>query len=532
MTTFANKLKSFAADPAAFRAALVIDADGGPVPFGKSMDDWQRSDFSALDLGWLKVAGRGAEVEHQRAYLERPRGHSKTLDLAVQVLWVLAFSSRQLSGVAAAADRSQARLLRNAIDKLVRLNPWLKDVIDIQHSVVKNVRTGSELETLSSDAPTSYGRTPDFVCIDELTHWQSRDLWDSLVSSAAKRKHCVLIVISNAGFSESWQRQVYDSVRSDAAWYFSRLDGPVASWLDASRLDEQRRLLPDIAFRRLWLNEWSSGSGDALQAEDIEAAVTLPGPSGWERGYRYLAGLDLGISRDHSAFAVVGRHVGYTEELPNEPQPLPDLTSALVDLGFSQAPARYTGPKYVQHPGTHRLKLSHLQAWKPPKKGKVDLQSVENAVLDAHQRFGLDAVLYDPYQAEHMAQRLRRLGVRMLDVPFTGANLQDIASTLIETLTSRIIDIWTDNSLLLELKQLRIVEKSYGFRLDTQRTQNGHGDRGTALALAVLGCKRHVRILPMLNRPLLHEGLCIPPESEALNGFEQSTFFGNLLEHL
>ena len=191
-------------------------------------DPWQRADFESLDPAWRFVAGLADDrPQFQRAYLERPRGHAKTSDIAVQVCWALFASRRKLAGVVAAGDVDQAGLLRDAIDRLARLNPWLGKVLEVQRTRVLNVHTGSELVILSSDAPTSYGLTPDFVVCDELTHWGKRDLWDSLLSSAAKRSRCLLLVIANAGFAESWQWQTREAIRADQSWLFHRLDGPL-----------------------------------------------------------------------------------------------------------------------------------------------------------------------------------------------------------------------------------------------------------------------------------------------------------------
>jgi hypothetical protein len=187
-------------------------------------------------------------------------------------------SRRKLTGYGAAADRDQARLLRDAIDRLVRLNPWLSQILTVNNWNIVNEHTGSTLEILSSDAPTSYGLLPDFVIVDELTHWQKEDLWYSLISSAAKRRNCVVVVISNAGFGETWQWETREAIRQDPAWYFSRIDGPVARWITEDRLAEQRRLLPAIAYQRLWLNIWTSGSGDALSDSEITRALSQKCP--------------------------------------------------------------------------------------------------------------------------------------------------------------------------------------------------------------------------------------------------------------
>ena len=104
--------------PAAFRDALLIDTDNGTRPFSSVMDDWQREDFAALDPGFIACTGQtpppGSTVL-SRAWLERARGHSKTLDQAVMSLWALFASKKRLSGLGAAVDLDQSRLLRDAM---------------------------------------------------------------------------------------------------------------------------------------------------------------------------------------------------------------------------------------------------------------------------------------------------------------------------------------------------------------------------------------------------------------------------------
>ncbi|MCA9109808.1 MAG: hypothetical protein KDA52_07665, partial [Planctomycetaceae bacterium] len=311
------------------------------------------------------------------------------------------------------------------------------------------------------------------------------------------------------GFEESWQRGIYETVQASEEWYFSRLEGPVASWIDQKRLDEQRRLLPEPQYRRLWLNEWSSGSGDALQADDIEAAVVLPGPPGYEQGYSYFAGLDLGISRDRSALAIVGRHVGYSVRRENVVQPVTSrLDDVLVDLGLKAAPMIDTADEYDYIEGTHRLRLAQIQSWKPPKGGKIDLQAVEDAVLDAHARFGLRCVLFDPHECEAMAQRLSRRGLRM--IPFTASQsaLTEMAATLLQAFNDGQVELFRHELLLAQLRQLRIIERtSGGFRLQSPRNSDGHGDLATAYAQAIVAAKRYGAATPILSRELLHAGI-------------------------
>lgn len=472
------KLLDLQKDPAAFRAALMIDTDQGPQPLGDCIDPWQKTDFEALDSGWQRaVVGSKVQAQYQRGWLERPRGHAKTLDLGIMATWALFASRRRLSGIAAAGDQDQARLLRDAVGRLLYVNPWLASILEVQAYRVVNVKTESTLEVLTSDAPTSYGLTPDFVIADEVTHWRKRDLWDSLVSSAAKRSTCMFVVITNAGLSDDWQWQAREAVRSDPSWYFSRLDGPCASWITPDRLAEQERLLPSIAYQRLWLNIWTQGGGDAVAPELIASAFCkdLQPQAQAEPGFEYVAGLDLGVSRDASALCVLGVR--------------------------------------SDHEGHGKIRLAHTKLWRPRKGQKVNLQDVEDALLKAHAAFDFRQVNFDPWQATHMASRLqsaglgsvvhgqdRKAALPMVEITPTGKNLQAIATSVIESFNDRRLELYEDPDLRRDLVRMRVEERQYGFRLTSPRDELGHGDLGTAFSLAMLAA------VETASTPVIHIG--------------------------
>ena len=460
----------YARSPEAFRADLIVDVDGTAKRFGQVQDDWQKADFASLDPGLLRCVGRSDGEAITRAYLERPRGHSKTTDLAVTCVYALVFSTRPLRGYAFAADRDQARLIHDAVSNLVRLNPWLSDILELQTHLVINTAEnhpgkGSLLKIEASDVGSSFGILPDLIIADELCHWQdsASELWNSLISSAAKRSGCLLCVISNAGFVESWQWRIREAARQDSAWYFSRLDGPVASWLPQSRLDEQRRMLPSIAYARLWLNEWSSGGGDALTREDIDNAFdeTLEPMTGGEKNYYFIAGVDLGLVRDSSAVVVLATPKG----------------------GKSG-----------------RIRLAHHKVWKPIPNRKLDLIDIERHILELDRQFKLENVAADSWQAELLCQQLesdtthrrrnqkRRFShepwVRVINP--TPSNLRQQASLTIESFGDGRFQFYECQPLRTDLNKLRVEEKSYGFRCSSPRDGDGHGDTFSAFALALL----------------------------------------------
>jgi hypothetical protein len=439
------------ASPAAYGRGLLVETDHGSKTYDQILDPWQRDDRDAMIRGWLRaVRGETVSGGPSRAFFERPRGHSKTLDSSVWASWALFAAPRSIRGLWAAGDKDQARLGRDKIDSCCRLNPWLADVLTVNSYNVTNRHTGSRLEIISSDAPTSYGETPDFVLVDEITAWTEAGeaLWHSLLSSAAKRGHCVLTVIANAGMGQgvSWQWNLREAIRQDPAWYFSRLNGPQASWITPEQIDEQRRLLPAKAFNRLWLNLWTADIGDCLDSADVEACCTLPGPIPcYMEPYFFCGSLDLGLKNDHSALCILA-------------------------IG----------------PNRDRFKLASVKSWAPDSiTGQVNLMQVEQECFEAAQRYRLHSICYDPWQSELLAQRLVARGVQMVSWPFTARNMNLMATTILSVFKNRTLAMYRDADVIRDLMRLSIVERPSGFKLTATRDKMGHADRAIAIAIGL-----------------------------------------------
>lgn len=313
--------QSHRTSPQLFRS-LIRRLDGDR-PLADSECRWQTADFVALDASWEAVVtgggvGVGGVVREddsrtavRRAWLERPRGHSKTSDMAVMVAWALVAGDTPITGLAAAVDRDQAGLLRRAVGRLVDANRDRLGELKVTEKGVRNRVTGSELHVISSDAASSYGELVDFVLCDELCHWVKPDLWHSLLSTAAKRAHCLLVVLTNAGVGTGWQWQARELARTSAAWHFSSLTGSQAPWIASHVLDEQKRMLPEAVYRRLWLNEWQQSDGEFVTLDEAEACrdETLEEVSRGTIGTQYVAAIDYGEKWDYTA-AVIAHHDG------------------------------------------------------------------------------------------------------------------------------------------------------------------------------------------------------------------------------
>jgi hypothetical protein len=444
----ADSFREMFANPSLFREHLVIPAGRGAARFADVMADFQRQDFTRIDPALIALA-RGHKPEPGRFWFERTKGASKDTDSAVSLLWLLGFGRRPLACQVGAADQDQADELRKAAKDILRLNDWLAELVQVQSWVLLNGRTDARCEIIAADVAGSHGARPDLLILNELSHVTKEDFAKNLLDNASKVPHGMVLVATNAGFVPSWQFDLREMARTSPRWYFSSYTQP-APWLEDAEIDEARRRNSANRFARLWEGQWVPESGDALSTADIEAAVTLPSATlAKEEGYSYFAGLDIGIKRDHTSLVLVGLH-------------------------------------YL----TRRLKLCLVKDWKPPAGGKVNLAAVQNEARWLCHHFG--CVLHiDPYQAELMGQNLESQGVGIELVPFVGKTLNEMASNLIECFADRSIDLFRCETLLDDLRRLQLKETPAGWRLVPARTASGgHGDRATALALAVLAAKR------------------------------------------
>ncbi|MBL4884554.1 MAG: terminase, partial [Planctomycetaceae bacterium] len=273
------------------------------------MQKWQVEDFAALDPGWLRLAGQTAESAIQLAYLERPRGHSKTTDMAVQLAWILQHSLLPVEGLAAAADLDQGKLILNAVERIAKMNPRFCDQLEFRQQSVFNRETGSRLTIISSDVQSSWGQLPDFVICDELSHWEKPELWYSLLSSAAKKPNCMLVVLTNAGVGRGWQWDVREAARESSRWHFSSLKGCQAPWIKPEWLEDQRQLLPASVFDRLWNNSWQMSDGGFVSLEEAEACrdETLLEQQQGRPDFRYIAAIDYAEKHDYTVGVVLHR---------------------------------------------------------------------------------------------------------------------------------------------------------------------------------------------------------------------------------
>jgi len=441
-----EEVARYQVDPLGFAEDLILPAPTGPQRFGDIMADFQRERFRRLAPDLLALLRR-QKPETQQHWWEATKGASKDTDLAVAVLWLLTFADRPLVGQIGAVDQKQAAELRMAATTILHENPWLCERVRIDKWVLSCPQTEAAVEILAADIAGSHGARPDVLILNELHAIGpgKKEFAENLMDNATKVPWGLRIVATNAGFAGTWQWQWREAARlHPERWYFHRLDVP-APWIAEADLAEAERRNSRTRFLRLWRGVWVSAAGDALDPDDLRAAVRLNGPqAAAQHGWVYVAGLDLGVKRDHSALVVLGTR-----------------------------------------PGDGRVAVASVRSWRPGPAGRVDLVEVREAVRRAAEIYGLACVAYDPHQAELMAQELAAAGVPTWEMGFFGRNLDLMASSLMQAFRQRMIDLYNEPELLEDLGRLTIVETRFGYRLTSTADESGHADRAIALAIAL-----------------------------------------------
>ena len=435
-----------------FTRGLIIDSQTGPRVFENCMAVFQRECFEDIAPN-LHALRDGKMPDCRRYWIERTKKASKDADLAIIVLWLIAFAKRPFYMQVGAGDKTQAAIVKERILHLIHYNPWLNDHIEVIQWQVKSKKSmvdGHPLATMdimSSDIAGAHGGTPALLIINELSHVTRFEFVENMMDNADGVAQGMVIIATNAGTKGTKAEVWRNSAIGNEEWHMFVVDRP-APWHSKRTIDDARKRNPHSRFMRLWYGRWVSGKGDALNEEQVERCFRLKGPV-QERELRwvYIGGLDLGISHDHAGLVITA---------VNE---------------FEQ-----------------RLKLAYMKSWPPLEStGKVDLIAVEKETLSICRWLGTEVLLCDPHQAELMMQRLTKRNLNVRELTFTPNNLTLMATSLVQVVEEGRLELYDNEEGVLrrDLGKFNIVEKSYGLRLEAVSDEFGHADVGTALAITL-----------------------------------------------
>ena len=403
--------------------------------YGRNLDDFQRTDFAALASGI------------PAAYLGRPRGHAKTIDLAAYALHHIA-TTPGARAYAFAVDEDQARLVRDSVAGFVRRSGTLRANVKVFRNVVSLDETDARLEIWSADAASAWGLRPSLMLLDELSMWRglaSEELFNAAFSSTGKVAGCQLLVGTTAG----WDRnglcyRIRELARKDPDWYFSEV-GQCATWIDSAWLGRQKAILPEHVYEMLHQNRWTEAGGSFLTWQEIDAVFDsnlqrITNPPDDDRA-KYYFGLDLATSRDRTALAIVRAE-------------------------------------------DKALTVVNVVTWSGTPKQRVQLAEVQEVVEQFGAAFKPREIVLDPFQGLLMSERLDKHGLRVHEFSFTSTSRQQLFENLLMMIRQGTIKSFDHPLLREELSGLRWIDKGGVLRPD--HSGNSHDDTVVAVALAAI----------------------------------------------
>jgi phage terminase large subunit-like protein len=375
-------------------------------------------------------------------WLEAPKGYSKSTDTAGLSIARLATDFPALAeGYVIAADLDQSnRLLDKARGLIARSG--LGGVLRVEAHRLVNVRTGARMVALAADAPSAEGLLSPWYVLDELPRWpataSARGMFTAAFSSLPKWPGAQLVVLGHAGDPAHWSFKLRERARISEAWLFGHVPGPTP-WLSPADLAEQQAVLLPSEYARRHLNIWQAGEDRLTSREDVLGCVGDYDLLEPQPRTRYVGGLDVGLTHDRCVVTVAHR----------------DLDGQVV--------------------------VDRQHVWAGTRAQPVNLAQVEGFLRELWRAYRCPFRV-DPFQAVHLAQRLRADGIPVEEFAFSSQSVGRLAVTLYRLLADQLLLLPNDQDLVDELVNVRLRETAPGqYRID--HDPDKHDDRVISLAL-------------------------------------------------
>ena len=453
-----------------FVRGLIIPGANGPKLFNLCIAPFQEKCFKLLGPT-LTAIRDGTMPPRRRFWIERTKKAGKDSDIAICLAWLMAFPKRPILIQVSAANQQQAGIIKRRTADLLYYNQWLAERIHIQQNKIIGFEgLGEVVIEATGSSGAKQGDTPDLLILNELVHVDRWGVNETHMNNADGVPRGVVIISTNAGIrgtrAEQWKN---NATNNPERWTVDAFKG-VAPWIDKKDIEDAKRRDPVGAeYRRLWLGEWISGVGGALDDATINSCFVVPGPlTEPEDGWRYVAGLDLGISHDHSGIVVLGS---------NRSQ---QLIRVAWLRGFVPTLPNDRGQK------------------------EVDAADVQETCRRISKQFNISWFGYDPAAGgSFMAQQLRAMSVSMKEVSFSSTkNRNEMAVSLIQVFRGRRIQCYEDEEgrLRRDFGKFQIIPKvPSGYELKAVSDEWGHADVGTALLICLPKAIQIAGISPLFN---------------------------------
>ena len=346
--------------------------------------------------------------KNRTAYVGMPRKNGKSALSSGIALWGLFLGEAGGEIYSCAADRDQARIVFGDAKKMIEAEPELMAQAKLYRDAIEIPSTGSIYRVLSSEAYTKEGLSPTLVIMDELHALPNRELFDVMQLGMGARREPLLLAITTAGVKADATGQ--DSIAYSLYQYGQKVirgeyDDPsfFMAWWEASvesdHRDPETWRLANPAF------------GDLNSVEDFESAVKRT-PEAEFRTKRTNAWVS-----SQTAWLPNGAWEGRASKREVD-KDVPVILG--FDGSFSGDASVIVGVTIEDEPHVFMV-----QAWEKQstdsEEWRVDSLEVEDAIIQACQRYNVKEIACDPFRWQRSMQVLQDAGLPVVEWPSTSA---------------------------------------------------------------------------------------------------------------
>ncbi len=355
----------------------------------------------------------------------------------------------------AARDKDQANwIVFSKLVKTCEMNHNMLINVDITKDSIERKATGSVVRCLPTEI-SSAGLNPNLVIFDELWSYdlESMTKFFEELTTVPTRKHPLILIVTYAGYDTDEDNLLYSLYKKglegkDPTFFFFWDHKNRMAWQTKAYLKQQRGRLRPGTYKRLHLNEWTSGEEAFIdldlwdQCVDRKHRPALP-----NKEISLVIGIDIGISHDCSAVVALARD-------------------------------------------EDKIKLACHRAWQPTKKKKIDLEaSVEGYIKELAKDYTVKEVRFDPYQFHRSATTLAKEGLNMVEFPQTTDRLTAMSQNLYDLIKGANLVLYKDREMRGHAEKATAKETPRGWRIVKKKASHKI-DLIIALGMAALGATK------------------------------------------
>lgn len=408
-----------------FFSEMLVHTKGPKAGTPFVLEPWQ-ADVTRTLFGWKRPDGTR---RYRRCYITIPRKNGKSTWAAGLALYAL-FADGEAGAqcYCAATEREQASLVFNTAASMVRKNDDFYPASKIIDSQKRITYKDSFLRAIPANEGAAHGFDIHFVVGDELHAWPGRSMYDVLITGVGARPQPLIVWITTAGYDRhsicwseyTYAKRVRDGLVEDEAYLPVIYEADDSDdWTDPKvwrkanpnfgvslREDyieaECKRAIEEPAyqntFRRLHLNQWTSQKTRWIKIDSWRNCQTTSDDI--DPDIPCFGGLDLASTTDLTAWCLLQK----TEE------------------GGYKARWRFWIPEDRMRDIERKDRVPYSQwvrdGWVDTIAGvQIDQDVIEQQILEDADRYDLQMVGYDPWNARGMSVRLdQQHGIKMVEV--------------------------------------------------------------------------------------------------------------------